>query len=263
MIHSTTSKYRLLYKPLNAIHMNKLILITLLTIPSLFGYGQSNFKQKHDFGLALGYAPNEFAGALSWKHMHSITANDKFKLGYGLRFNTYAASNRTYITAPAYLTSGEKGPQVLFIENIEENIDTFSVAKAQHNSLNAVIYLEYDFTDKWGVGFNIDAAGIAFGKEVVGTPVSSNKPMNTANKLSAKPTAYNVLLISDNDIGMLNSELYVKYNVTKKLTVNAGFTFLFTEYTTTEKISYSDNNDRFRYKSLLGMISINYKPFKK
>ena len=168
-----------------------------------------------------------------------------------------------YITAPAYLTSGEKGPQVLFIENIEENIDTFSVAKAQHNSLNAVIYLEYDFTDKWGVGFNIDAAGIAFGKEVVGTPVSSNKPMNTANKLSAKPTAYNVLLISDNDIGMLNSELYVKYNVTKKLTVNAGFTFLFTEYTTTEKISYSDNNDRFRYKSLLGMISINYKPFKK
>jgi hypothetical protein len=253
----------MLLKPLMTIHMHKLILITLLSIPSLFGYGQSNFKKKHDFGLALSYAPNEFAGALSWKQMHGITSKAKFKLGYGLRFNAYAATNRSYITAPAYLTSGEKGPQVLFIENTEENIDTFSVAKAQHNSLNAVIYLEYDISDKWGVGFNIDAAGIAFGKEVLGTPISSNKPVNTVNQLSAKPTAYNVLLISDNDIGMLNSELYVKYSVTKKLTVSVGFTFLFTEYTTTEKITYNDNNDRFRNKSLLGMISINYKPFKK
>ncbi len=243
--------------------MNKHIITTLLILTHLLGYSQSDFKQNSDFGLALSYAPSEFVGALSWKQMHGIAANGKFKLGYGLRFNTYTGSDRHYITAPAHLTSGEKGPQVLFIENIEANIDTFSVANAQHNSLNAAIYLEYDFTDKWGVGFNIDAAGITFGKEVVGTPISSNKPVNASNEISAQPTAYNVLLISDNDIGMLNSELYVMYNFNKKLSVNAGLTFLFTEYTTNEKLAYNSNNDRFRYKSLLGMVSINFKPFKK
>lgn len=243
--------------------MNKIITAFFLTVCSSLSFGQSSFKQNSDFGLALSCAPNEFAGALSWKQMHGITTNGKFKLGYGLRFNTYVASDRNYITAPAHLTSGEKGPQVLFIENIEANIDTFSVANAQHNSINAVIYLEYDFSDKWSIGFNIDAAGIAFGKEVVGTPISSNKPMNTSNQLSARPKAYNVLLISDNDIGMLNSELYATYNFNKKLSVNAGLTFLFTEYTTNEKLAYNSNNDRFRYKSLMGMIGINYKPFKK
>ncbi|MEN8695744.1 MAG: hypothetical protein ABF321_06400 [Bacteroidia bacterium] len=39
--------------------------------------------------------------------------------------------------------------------------------------------------------------------------------MNTNNTGTAKPTAYNVLLISDNDIGMLNSELTFPYEVSK------------------------------------------------
>ncbi|MDB4173578.1 hypothetical protein N9811_02090 [Bacteroidia bacterium] len=85
--------------------------------------------------------------------------------------------------------------------------------------------------------------------------------MNTNNTGTAKPTAYNVLLISDNDIGMLNSELTFPYEVSKKLSVNAGATFLFTEYTTNNKIAYNSDNDRFRYKSLMGLIGINYRPF--
>jgi len=243
--------------------MNKIYTAIIFTLISTFSLAQSSFKQNHDFGLALSYAPKEVNLSLSWKQMYGVTANQKFKLGYGLRFNGYLSNDKDYITAPAYLTSGEKGPQVLFVENIEENIDTFSVHNSQHNSINAVIYIEYDFSEKWGVGFNIDAAGIAFGGSREGTMVSSNRPANTSAQVSAKPTPYNVLLISDNDIGMLNSELYATYNFNKKLSVNAGFTFLFTEYTTEQKIAYNDNNDRFRYKSLMGMLSVNYKPFKK
>lgn len=241
--------------------MNKTIIITLLTLYSIFSYGQSTFKQNHDFGLALSYAPKEVNLSLAWKQMYGIAANQKFKLGYGVRFNGYLNNDKLYVTAPARLTSGEVGPQVLFIENIEENIDTFSVHNAQHNSINAVIYLEYDFSDKWGVGFNIDAAGIAFGGSRKGKIISSNRPSTSPETVVAKPTPYNVLLVSDNDIGMLNSELYATYNFNKKLSVNAGLTFLFTEYTTENKIEYNDNNDRFRYKSLMGMVSVNFKPF--
>jgi long-subunit fatty acid transport protein len=243
--------------------MSKIIVTLGLTVLAFASYGQSAFKQNHDFGMAFSYAPKEVNLSLAWKQMHGITANQKFKMGYGLRFNGYLSNDKDYITAPAYLTSGEKGPQVLFIENIQENIDTLSLHNAQHNSVNAVVYLEYDFSSKWGIGFNIDAAGIAFGGSREGKMISSNRPNDISEVVKAKPTPYNVLLVSDNDIGMLNSELYATYNFNKKLSVNVGFTFMFTEYTTTQKISYNDNNDRFRHKSLMGMMSVNFKPFNK
>jgi hypothetical protein len=234
---------------------------TLILVCLSFSSFSQTFKQNQTFGLTLSYAPKEVNVALSWKQMYAITANKKFKLGYGLRFNGYLNNDKYYVTAPAYLTSGEQGPQVLFIKNIQENMDTFSVHNAQHNSVNAVIYIAYDFSDKWGIGFNIDAAGIGFGSSREGKMISSNRPSTSPETIQAKPTPYNLLLISDNDIGMLNSELYATYNFNKKLSINAGLTFLFTEYTTEQRISYNDNNDRFRYKSLMGMLSINFKPF--
>jgi len=239
--------------------MNRII--TVLLVCLCFSSFSQTSQQNHDFGLALSYVPKEVNLSLSWKQTYGITANKKFKLGYGVRFNTYANKDKYYVTAPAYLTSGEKGPHVLFIENLQENIDTFHVANAQHNSINAVIYLEYDFSEKWGIGFNIDAAGIAFGGSREGKMISSNRPITSPEMVVAKPTPYNVLLVSDNDIGMLNSELYATYNFNQKLSVNAGLTFLFTEYTTEQEIPYNDNNDRFRYKSLMGMLSVHFKPF--
>ena len=244
------------------LNMNRKYTILIL----LFWVGanaQIPFAKNHDFGLALSAGSEELNLSLSWKQMHPITKNQKFKLGYGLRYNGYLGKNKNYITAPAELTSGEKGPQVFFIENINENLDTFSVQNAQHHSINTVIYLEYDFNDKWGIGFNIDAFGISFGPKVTGNMISSVKPQNKSSKEIASPTSYNLLLVSDNDIGMLNSELYGTYNFNEQLSLNAGFTFMFTEYTTDNRIDYNFNNDRFRYKSLMGMISINYKPFNK
>ncbi|MGB0849850.1 MAG: hypothetical protein ACPGTP_01275 [Bacteroidia bacterium] len=242
--------------------MKKILLIILITGLSFGSFAQQSFKENSDFGVGLSYAPKEVNLALSWKQMRGITAGEKFKLGYGLRFNGYLSNDKNYITAPAELTSGEKGPQVFFIENLVENLDTFSLHNAQHNSLNAVIYLEYDFNDKWGVGFNIDAAGIAFGGSREGMIISSNNNANSVVEVTAKPTPYNVLLVSDNDIGMLNSELYGSYNVSERFSINAGLTFLFTEYTTDIKIVQNFNNDRFRHKSLMGLVSFNFKPFK-
>jgi long-subunit fatty acid transport protein len=241
----------------------KNLLLTALLITSISSLGQSNFKTNSDFGLAFSPGSQEFNVALSWKQIHSVKPDSKFKVGYGLRFNLYTGTDKEYITAPAELTSGKTGPGVFFSENIIENLDTFLVGSAQHNSLNATIYLEYDFTEKWGIGFNIDAAGLAFGKETSGVINSLDGNNLTVVGENASPTKGNLLLISDNDIGMLNSELYVTYNVNKRLAINAGFTFLFTEYTTTNPITINQNNDRFRHKTLLGLISINYKPFNK
>ena len=241
----------------------KNLLITVMFFSSITSFAQTNFKSNQDFGLALSPGSKEFNVALSWKQIHSVKPDSKFKLGYGLRFNSYAGTDKEYITAPAELTSGKTGPAVFFSENIIENLDTFFVGSAQHNSLNATIYLEYDFNQKWGVGFNIDAAGLAFGRETNGTITSlGNNNLAIINE-TASPTKGNLLLISDNDIGMLNSELYVMYNINKQLAINAGFTFLFTEYTTVTPIAINQNNDGFRHKTLLALVSVNYKPFNK
>ena len=75
--------------------------------------------------------------------------------------------------------------------------------------------------------------------------------------MSAHPTPFNVLLISDNDRGTLNSELYANYFLNEKWGLKLAGQFLFTEYTTQYEIQqYPEANDRFRNKSLLLAIGV-------
>ena len=74
---------------------------------------------------------------------------------------------------------------------------------------------------------------------------------------NAKPSAFNILLISDNDRGSLNSELYGKYYWNEKWGVKLAAQFLFTEYTAdTEIQQFPEPNDRFRNKSLLLALGV-------
>lgn len=241
---------------------NFLLLPVLIALGGSPILAQTPFKQNHAFDLALSVGGNEFNGSLSWNQIHGVNKSQKFKLGYGLRLNTYSGTDKDYTTAPAELTSNKTGPAVFFAETLPENIDTFRVSKASMNSLNANIYIEYAIKDKWTIGFNIDAIGFGFGGEVEGMMISSVAPTNAALNQKAKPTSFNLLLISDNDIGMLNSELYARYELSEKSALRFGFNFEFTEYTTNNKIAYNFDNDRFRYKSLMGMVAFSYSPFK-
>jgi hypothetical protein len=81
-----------------------------------------------------------------------------------------------------------------------------------------------------------------------------------SNKQEAKPINLNALLISDNDIGSLNSEIKIKYYFKPNWAINFGGTFIFAEYTTANKL-FKDN-DRFRQKTFMPMIGICYTPFK-
>lgn len=215
-------------------------------------------RWKQYFELSLSAGNQQFASALSWSHLYGIGEKRRFRIGYGLRYTAYWSKNQKFITAPAKLTSKQEGPQVLFSETFEENLDTFQVSSSQANMINAAIYLQYDLNPKFQVGFNIDAIGFSFGKKANGH-ITSSLTGATIHP-SAKPTSFNLLLVSDNDIGSLNSELYARYFFNKKWAVRAGVSFLFVEYRTINKDLL--NNDRYRNKSLTGMIGIVYSPFK-
>jgi hypothetical protein len=214
-----------------------------------------------NFDLATSATKGHFTTALSWSKLHEVGKKGKFTIGYGVRFTSAFYSNQDFVTAPAKLTSGVANPTAMFKDNILENFDTLHIHKGNVNMLNASIYLQYKLTPKLEVGFNIDALGFSFGGKKSGTYTSNIYTAGKVTTHTAKPTAFNILLISDNDIGSLNSELYARYWLTPKIAVRAGATFIFKEYTTDKKLSL--DNDRFRNKSWQALLAVTFNPFKK
>lgn len=202
-----------------------------------------------DVTLAIGKSQGALSGAFT--HDWQLGKNRKFIVGIGGRFTGYLGRNQYYVTAPAKLTSGSTGLGVIFKENIVDNMDTVLIAKPNVFAMNALINLGYRFNEKFSVGFNIDAIGFSFGANKTGNYINGS----TGGSTSGKPTSFNLLLTSDNDLGSLNSELYARYKLNERWSAKAGLSFIFTEYTTdTEIQQLPEANDRFRNKALMFMI---------
>jgi hypothetical protein len=201
---------------------------------------KKGFKYNNNFDVAINVGGGEFASAFSWVKFHGIGKKQKFKIGYGLRLSNYFGTDKKYTTAPASLINEKKIEEIMF-------------SYAQTNSLNATINLQYSFSQKFEVGFNIDAIGLSFGGE-------QNPTKLGIGVAKASPTSVNILLVGNNDIGSLNSEFYARYWISSKFAIRAGFSHFFSEYTTTTKLAY--NNDRYRIITNLGFIAFTYSPFR-
>ncbi len=199
--------------------------------------------------FTAAFGSSFFSTALGYEHLWKLGKKQKWAIGGGARFTSYFGSNQYYTTAPAQLTSGKTGPGVLFSDDIIENIDSVLFKKSQVNALNLSINFAYAISKKITVGFNIDAIGFSFGAQQNAIFYGNN---GIGFSTTAKPTGFNLLLVSDNDKGSLNSELYVRYLFNEKWGGKLGFQYLFTEYTTESKVQTTPNgqeNDRFRQKS--------------
>ncbi|MCU0422454.1 MAG: hypothetical protein MUC81_06545 [Bacteroidia bacterium] len=238
----------------------KKIFLLIISLTIIFqSFAQSNYFTTNSFyDLSLSSSGSQHIGALSWHHLHKLGKKKKFSIGYGLRFTSAFGGKTDFITADAKLTSGKTGLGVLFSDNILANFDTLSFGSYQINAINASIYLNYAITSKLEIEFNIDAIGFTFGAERT-ADYNSSKRLSSPNTLTqqrAKPTAFNLLLTSDNDIGSLNSEILIKYWFKPNWGLKAGGSYLFTEYTTNNKLFL--NNDRFRNKFFVPMIGLVY-----
>jgi len=225
-------------------------LLALLILVSVYSHAQEQYAEA---SLAIGNREGTFS--LSYFYNWQVGKKKKFGIGLAGRFTGYLGNTQYYITAPAELTSGDTGPLVIFTENIPENIDTFLVKDPQINAINLAINLSYRLHSKITLGFNIDAIGISFGKKVTGNYINGFQGQSE----TASPTEFNLLRISDNDLGTLNSELYGKYLLNEKWGLKLAIQFLFTEYTTDSQVQQvPEPNDRFRDKSLLFSTGVCY-----
>jgi hypothetical protein len=229
--------------------MNKLFMITVVLIVSIQVYAQTGKPVDKSASFSAAFGSSDFSTALAYQHLWKLGKKQKFGIGAGIRLSSYFGANKYYTTAPAKLTSGKTGPGVFFADNIPQNIDSVLFKKSQANSLNLSINFDYNIYKKITLGFNIDAIGFTFGGKQNGSYLGNN---GVGAATTAKPTGFNLLLVSDNDLGSLNSEFYARYKFNEKWGVKAGFQFLFTEYTTTTKVQTTPDgqkNDRFRNKS--------------
>jgi hypothetical protein len=218
----------------------------------------AQLEDKHGTYLNFSGGVASYRGSFSLSYLHNwrIGQHQRIGLGIGARLTSFIGANIYYITAPAELTSGSTGPLVIFKENIDENIDSLLVKSPFINSLNVMVNIDYRLSQKILVGFDIDFIGFSFGGKRDANFISGV----TGGITEAGPTPFNILLISDNDRGSLNSELYVKYFYKEKWAAKIGAQFLFTEYTTETPVQvYPEENDRFRNKSLLFSLGMTYK----
>lgn len=230
-----------------------------LLIVVIFVFSPKVFGQIREASMMGSIAERQGSVSLAVGYDWELWKSKRFAVGTGLRLTSYFGASKYYQTAPAKLTSGSTGPLVIFKKNIEANIDTFLVRSPQVNFINAFINLRYRISAKIHIGFNIDAIGFSFGGKQRGNYINrSESPVGFTEE--AQPTAVNVLLISDNDRGSLNSELYAKYYFNETWSIKASASFLFTEYTTDSDIQQTpEPNDRFRNKSLMAGVGITYK----
>ena len=235
----------------------KLITVLIIAVFISTASAAQTKDKKHSQLLDVTGSLGSGLGSVSGSYIYNwhLGKKQKFSIGAGARFTSFFGSNQYYISAPAKITSGSTGPGVLFQENITANIDSLLVASPSMNALNLSINLGYQITPKIAAGFNIDAVGFSFGGEQTAKYVNGTTLTNT----TAKPTGFNALLISDNDLGTLNSEIFATYKFRKQWAVKLGYQFLFTEYTTATNVQVlPEPNDRFRLKSGALAIGIQY-----
>ena len=232
--------------------MYKNLTLALLFILFISPSFAQKTNQNASFSTAFG--SGQVTTALQYQYLWKLGKKHKFSIGTGARLSNNFGSQTYYITAPAKLTSGKSGPGVFFADQIVPNIDSVYFLKSQVNALNITVNFAYDITPKIKLGFNIDAIGFSFGGSKQGSYFPNT---GTPTTVTAKPTAFNLLLVSDNDLGTLNSEFYGQYAIDKHWAAKLGFQFLFTEYTTSAKVQTTPSglkNDRFRNKA--GQISV-------
>jgi hypothetical protein len=249
------------------IMLGAILIWSMISVTATGVVAQESLPYKHfsHVELSISGASGEFSGALSWAHVNTLTKRiPRLKVGYGIRFTTFVAANKFFVTAPAKYTSPVQNIFTIFSETIEQNIDTITTPTANTNSLNAAIYLEYAIAKRFDVGFNIDVVGFSFGPEKTFNVLSSSYDPNQSPVQTGSPTRLNLLLSSDNDIGSLNSEFFVRYWLKDNIALRLGFTFLFSEYRTSENLSFDNGriiNDRYRYKAGMPLIGLTYKPY--
>jgi hypothetical protein len=231
-----------------------IIAAALLPVISWSQSKQKSTSQWVDFTGTIGSSQGTIAGAYAynWK----FGKKHRLELGTGLRWTTYAGTKKNFITSgPAKYTRSFTTPFLIFFAGQKEaNFDTLEVQRPLANSINVTINIGYSISPKWYTGFNIDVIGYTFGRRTGGVLSGKNGAGQQGNYSDNRvdPTPFNLLLTGDHDKGTLNSEFFLRYQLTDKWRIKGVYQFIFVEYktqTVQQAIPNGPLNEVFRNKA--------------
>ena len=217
---------------------------------------QTNLARIHsfvDFTAAIGNqeGTTAFAYVRNWR----LGKTKKLELGFGLRLTSYLGINKEFYTAPARFAWSSTVPFLgVFSGHEYQNVDTLTVQRPSTNSLNVSANVGYRFAKKWYAGLNIDLIGFTVGRTTSSTLVSNGSAIDEP---VTKASSWNVLLTGDLDYGSLNSEFFVKYNISPRLNLKAVYEFLFIEYKT-QSIHQTtpDGTEVYRFRNKANLLGL-------
>ena len=231
-------------------YTKKITAILLLVVA--FGTANAQYKKQSQLtDLAVTFGQSENSIAASYLYNWGLGKKHRWDLGAGIRTTSYFGVKRNYITAPAKLARSTTIPFLIVLAAQEEqNFDTLTVQRPLTFSTNLTFNAGYHFSPKWYCGLNIDVIGFTVGRTTSAILTSNG---TTTLESKAKPSSFNLLLTGDNDLGSLNSEFYLRYNLSNHWGVRGVYQFLFSEYKTTSPGIYQVASDgtqvnRFRNK---------------
>jgi hypothetical protein len=228
------------------IHKIKFTLLTLLTVITI----QSSAQLMGNTRLSLG--DGLFMAAQGFEIDFTLGEKANFHITPGARLSVMGVGSGTrYLTAPAKLTKDDKNMDTIVMPN---NVVAFT---------NLYLKLSYDLHKRIYLGFDIDVLGFSLGGsrenlEFLGGEKSQQSGAATGQVAEAKPTLRNQLVMGDLDRGSLNSTFFAGVRVTDNFSVEAGLSFVFTEFTTNRKEG-GPQNDRFRNKAGLITLGASYR----
>lgn len=227
-----------------------MILSLLLLVNIAMAQTVPTKKTNRFIDLALTAGTSQGSVAFSYVHNWKIGKKQKWEIGVGGRLTSYFGTKKEYVTAgPARLTRSHAIPFLIFFADQKpENWDTLNVQRPFTTAFNATVNIGYHFNKKWSAGFNIDLIGVTIGRTTNGILTSNG---TTRNDSKVKPSAFNLLLTGDHDLGSLNSEFFISYKFSDNWSLRGVYQFYFSEYTTTRLNQVASDGtviNRFRNK---------------
>ncbi|MFT5723714.1 MAG: hypothetical protein ACI9JN_000831 [Bacteroidia bacterium] len=177
--------------------------------------------------------------------------SNKVRLGLGVRAGIQDNFNVDFTSAHSS------------IKDNANNRDTLYHKRLQSASFNLYFNGEYHVSKHVSFGLNLDVLGVSTGLKTDATYrpgiTSQQLGYTVVDDVETQPTAANAFSFG-NSKGSLNTQLYAKIELSRKVAFRAGIGYLFQEFST-EKGYGANNSYRFEYNTAAFFAGITFHRF--
>lgn len=208
----------------------QLKLVTLITFFLIFQKAEASLQ-----GLDFSVAASKNLKSISVAYAPlKVEVRPFLHIGLGARSTVFFSRGASFVTAEASeLRAGR--------------METFHLTDVLVSSTNAMFVANFELSEAFGLGFNLDLFGISFGKQAkLGNQVMSS---------DAEPSRFNVFIFDNYDHGSLNSQFLVSYKLPNNYKVSVGLAHQFVEYTSSRDFEYRNRRFRLKDNSLVLVLS--------